>query len=44
MPSVYDDMIASLHELIEMAEGKATGAIVHRRTVANAYAGLRTVF
>ena len=35
MPSVYDDMMASLHELIEMAEGKETGAIVHRRTVAD---------
>ena len=34
MPRVYDDIMASLNELIDMAEGKETGAIVHKRTVA----------
>ena len=33
MPRVYDDIVASLNELIEMAEGKETGAIIHKRTV-----------
>ena len=30
---VYNDIIASLNELIDMAEGKETGAVVHRRAV-----------
>ena len=33
MSAVYDDIISSLNELLEMAEGKQTGAIVHKRTV-----------
>ena len=35
MPKVCDDIMASLNELIEMAEGKETGAIIHKRTVAD---------
>ena len=33
MSQVYDDMISSLNELLMMAEGKQTGAVVHKRTV-----------
>ena len=33
MARVYDDIISSLNELFDMAEGKETGAIIHKRTV-----------
>ena len=33
MSAVYDDIMSSLKELVEMSEGKETEAIVHKRTV-----------
>ena len=33
MSEVYKDIMSSLNELIEIAEGKETGAIIHKRTV-----------
>ena len=32
MPAVYEDIIASLNELKDHAEGKPTGVLVHRRS------------
>lgn len=33
MPNVFDDIMDSLHELQDAAEGKETGIIVRQRTV-----------
>lgn len=35
MSRVFDDIVASLNELKDHAEGKSTGVIVHRRTSPN---------
>lgn len=35
MSRVFDDIVASLNELKDHAEGKSTGVIVHRRTLPN---------
>ena len=33
MSQVYNDIMSSLNELMDIAKGKETGAVIHKRTV-----------